>query len=396
MRLLSRDNPKKVIPSRFAILVGNEKIVLSYHSLVIEGPKSLVCRYINRHTEKNGLPLRLIVKYQLKFQTYPWSAKLRSHIIKRYLDPDKGDELCMGLEESPKICRYYGTYLLVADPRLEAPDRWNAYVKNPGVPDLSDRRSDEAFVIQIFQEIKGCDMYNFLCEDGPSEICSAEKRTDASTNLQILGDICEGLDILHQDGIYHSDLKPENVVLSKGLKDGSKSAKDTTIRATIIDFDFAAQVEHDRIKRGTPRYLSPEYLQAYRGHIDLPSLGQYGREFDMWALGAMMWSAFYGGRRGDKLYFTSYGTDNLKSPAMTSKVIQAMMKKDDYEKFLQRRIQKLVMPVSSEARVAIRNLTASLLAFYPDDRPSAADTARKIKNISSMLVRGKEDRFLNE
>lgn len=383
MRSNPRENPKKVIPSRFAVVTKTgEKIVLCYHSLVIEGPKSLVARYSNRYFERNNLPKIVIVKYQLKFQGYSWSPKLKAHIQKRYTDPDKGDELCLCLDPSPRICKYYGTYVLVADPRQEAPDRWDDYIKTKGVPEIAEER--EAFVIQLFEEIRGCDLYNFLCQEGPSEIVDHSARFNPLIGTQILQDIAEGLDNMHSKNIYHSDLKPENVVLYKQSRNDPTRVIGNDTRATIIDFDFSARTCDDRIKRGTPRYLSPEYIQAYRDHRDLPSLGRYGCEFDMWAFGAMLWTIFFGS--GKKLYFSSYSTDHLKNPAINSKIIQYMLEETDYNnKLLLKRTQKVQLPIPPEAQSHVIQLTRACLAYDPLKRPTAGAAYHKLNEIKGII-----------
>eukprot|EP00915_Cephaloidophora_sp_WS-2016_P002700 GHVH01003652.1.p1 GENE.GHVH01003652.1~~GHVH01003652.1.p1 ORF type:complete len:432 (-),score=61.88 GHVH01003652.1:103-1398(-) len=383
MSSIPRENPKKVIPSRFVVIVNGEKIVLSYHSLILEGPKSLVCRYTNKYPDRNALPSRVIVKYQLKFQGCAWSHRLKQNIVKRYLDVDKGDVLCTTLAPSDRLCSYFGTYILVADPRRESPDRWEVYSNTPGVPELGDSPCDEAFVIQIFDEIKGCDMYSFISEDGPSDICSTENRENLRTCLQIMADIFEGVNLMHKQRIYHGDLKPENVMLSNSLGKGEHSKIGGNIRASIIDFDFSARIEDERIKRGTPRYLSPEYLQAYRGHIELSSLGILGRQFDIWAIGAIMWTIFFGGRRGEKLYFTSYSTDQLKNPAMTSKVIQAMISESSYQRFLMKRLGK--PGPEGSVRESVRLLLIEVLAHDPRERPTASNCLRRIREIQSSV-----------
>ncbi|MEW6351973.1 MAG: bifunctional serine/threonine-protein kinase/universal stress protein [Thermodesulfobacteriota bacterium] len=82
-------------------------------------------------------------------------------------------------------------------------------------------------------------------------------------------DICDALAYLHQRGIVHQDLKPENIVL------------DPEAGAKLIDFGLAFHGDMDDPlgaldePLGTPYYIAPEQLEGIRGHptSDIYSLG---------------------------------------------------------------------------------------------------------------------------
>jgi serine/threonine-protein kinase len=88
--------------------------------------------------------------------------------------------------------------------------------------------------------------------------------------VKIASRICEALDYMHQHGVIHRDLKPQNLML---CNDGS-------IR--IMDFGIAKALASRRLTfvgftpaMGTPDYMAPEQVRGSRGdqRTDIYSLG---------------------------------------------------------------------------------------------------------------------------
>ena len=97
---------------------------------------------------------------------------------------------------------------------------------------------------------------------------SITKENDAVQRFQIACDFLAGLAAIHDCGVIHSDLKPENLMLnadSKGIW-----------KLKFVDFDFSLlnkkeapwinpkRAEDKMGYLGTERYLSPEHLQGKR------------------------------------------------------------------------------------------------------------------------------------
>jgi len=83
------------------------------------------------------------------------------------------------------------------------------------------------------------------------------------------------LEYLHQRGIIHRDVKPENLLLGA---DGY---------LTLVDFGLAKDVSNQPITHtfcGTPDYIAPEVL-THQGH---------GKAVDMWALGMLTYEMICG------------------------------------------------------------------------------------------------------
>ena len=87
---------------------------------------------------------------------------------------------------------------------------------------------------------------------------------------KIFHQIVEAVSYLHKTGVYHRDLKTENVMI------------DTNKKIKIIDFGFAIKAEAmQRLNLfcGTPNYMSPELVLKKE---------YYGGPSDIWALGVML------------------------------------------------------------------------------------------------------------
>ncbi|KAL2330156.1 hypothetical protein Fmac_017737 [Flemingia macrophylla] len=90
--------------------------------------------------------------------------------------------------------------------------------------------------------------------------------------------LLKGLSLIHQSGVVHCDLKPDNVLLFPGLEYGVE------YQLKISDFGLS-KTKDDKFDvgfpkmrfRGTPDYMSPESVM---GQIEAP--------LDIWSLGCMV------------------------------------------------------------------------------------------------------------
>ena len=108
------------------------------------------------------------------------------------------------------------------------------------------------------------------------EELSALKNPEFAVKLLkfVAKDLLTGLRTIHQKGIYHLDIKPDNVVFTK---DGT---------GYITDFGCAKKTEDKRISLdsiGDYRYFSPERLQAYKDKNTFD-----GEKADSWSAGMML------------------------------------------------------------------------------------------------------------
>jgi eukaryotic-like serine/threonine-protein kinase len=115
-------------------------------------------------------------------------------------------------------------------------------------------------------------------------VLEREGRLDPITALRVILPIASALEAMHDKGILHRDVKPENVFLS--LDDAGRW------QPKLIDFGLARMDDRARAGRitqrgaiiGTPVYLSPERIRGEDA----------GAQDDVWALCVMLYGMITG------------------------------------------------------------------------------------------------------
>jgi serine/threonine-protein kinase len=186
-------------------------------------------------------------------------------------------------------------------------------------------------------------------------------RTDAMASLEakidLMMQVCDGLQNAHEAGVIHRDVKPSNLLVRR----------DGTLK--VLDFGVArlasSQLTANGLLLGTPEYMSPE--QAHRGQMDARS--------DVFAAAGVF-------------YFMLAGR-----PPFGSR---------DLPKVLQAIIHEPPQPLTDdEAPEALRRILARALAKSPEERYQTcaelrADLERVRRTVTaaiSRVVRAARDRY---
>lgn len=133
-----------------------------------------------------------------------------------------------------------------------------AKIDHPAVVNMMGHFQDESKLYLVMEYVEGGELF--------SHLRAAQRFPDHQGKLYT-GEIVLAFIHLHSMNIIYRDLKPENLLLTRGG------------RIKITDFGFAKVVE-DRTWTlcGTPEYLAPEIIQSH-GH---------GKSVDWWALGVLI------------------------------------------------------------------------------------------------------------
>lgn len=103
--------------------------------------------------------------------------------------------------------------------------------------------------------------------------------TSLRSRIKTLAEICDAVQAIHEFGVIHRDLKPNNVLIDRH---GKPVIIDLGI-ASFVDIDTHADLTQDGVPIGTPGFMSPEQFLGQRESIstrsDIYSLGVIGYAF---------------------------------------------------------------------------------------------------------------------
>jgi serine/threonine-protein kinase len=184
-------------------------------------------------------------------------------------------------------------------------------------------------IVQAYDVGKAGDYYFFVMEfvDGTTvydEIVK-KKRIPEEESLDIAIQVTEALDHAHQKGLIHRDVKPKNVMITRGVV----KLADMGLARAISDKE-AAEAEQGKAF-GTPYYISPEQI---RGEMNI------GPPADIYSLGATLYHMVTGQVPFDGKNPSSVMHKHLKAElvppdhvypklsAGLSEVVEMMMSKD--------------------------------------------------------------------
>jgi len=153
-----------------------------------------------------------------------------------------------------------------------------------------------------------------------------EGRYPVGQMVHILIGVCDALSALHQRGLIHGDMKPENIVV------------DAAGNPTVVDFGFSCKVgtRAESIK-GTREYMAPEQVDR----------GQLTEKTDIYNFGASMYFLFAGRHvpafipgDGDTSHFIgsrSVGAPSLRTlnasiPTALDRIVLQCVRKDEHDR----------------------------------------------------------------
>lgn len=136
---------------------------------------------------------------------------------------------------------------------------------------IVDFGEDPSFgLFMVMELLEGQALKDKLKNDG---------RLSPKATADIMLQIADALRYVHSQGIVHGDIKPDNILLTRG--------SDRTRVVKLLDFGLArsSSAEDDFAVRGTPEYLAPERIRK-----SPPSVAS-----DIYALGILFFELLTGG-----------------------------------------------------------------------------------------------------
>jgi serine/threonine-protein kinase len=201
--------------------------------------------------------------------------KLGKFHIKRVLGQGAMGEVYLG--EDPSIGREVAikTILPSAAQGAEAKDRFEREAKaagalnHPNLVTIYEFGEDQGVLYIAMELVPGHDLQDLLQEQSLTQ----------TEVLEILAQVCDGLDFAHRQGVVHRDIKPTNIRVQR---DGKK------LRAKVMDFGVARVANSDMtatgMVMGTVSYMAPEYIRS----------GKPDPRSDLFAVGVILYEALSG------------------------------------------------------------------------------------------------------
>ena len=200
--------------------------------------------------------------------------------------------------DRPVALKFLAPHLLRDDDsrkRFEREAKASAQLDHPNICTVYeiDEADGRTFIVMAF--LAGRTLSRKIAE-GPLNLSEA---------LSIAIQMAEGLEAAHEKGVTHRDIKPDNVMLTKGSRGLVK----------LMDFGLAQLAESSKLTRegttlGTPVYMSPE--QALGETTD--------RRSDVWGLGIVLYEMVAGRPpfRGERDQAVMYSIANEQHEPLTA------------------------------------------------------------------------------
>jgi len=134
--------------------------------------------------------------------------------------------------------------------RFQREVRAVARLNHPHIVQVYDFGNEGELAYIVMEYIDGKELKDYL---------DAKESFDLPSIFRLMGELLEALEVAHQAGVIHRDVKPANVML-----DAKRRAKLTDFGVARITEGDAASADMTRAGQmiGTPSYMSPEQIQG--------------------------------------------------------------------------------------------------------------------------------------
>ena len=148
-------------------------------------------------------------------------------------------------------------------------------VQHAGVVQLFETFKNDQHYYLVLEDLSGGDLFDRIEQNGPF------KEEEGGNLLRM---VVSAVQFLHEKGIVHRDIKPDNLVFDSRLPDAE---------IKLIDFGYAGHCKPDMPLRGlcgTPDYAAPEILTWYATEKQRKPQGTpYAQPVDMWSIGVVLY-----------------------------------------------------------------------------------------------------------
>jgi len=244
-------------------------------------------------------------------------------------------------------------------------------LKHPNIAQVYDfaiEKEGEAFLVMEF--VNGITLQEILSNWGPPS---------PSFTLDIACQTLDALEYLHQKGVIHRDLSPDNIMVTQD-KEGKPLAK-------LIDLGIAKLVESESNLTaqgsfiGKVRYASPELFKTQEGaRVDIHS--------DLYAMGLVLYEVLTGKHpMGDNDVSGYIAAHLFKAPASFDSTDPDNNVPEGVRKSILRSLEK-----KPEARQqSAREFRRELIDSFGEQRGSPVETAQILKSCADLKIKNNPD-----
>jgi serine/threonine protein kinase len=209
--------------------------------------------------------------------------------------------------------------------RFEREAKAAAILNHPNIVTIHEMGEDQGALFIAMERLKGQDLEQALLQRSLSLV----------EYLEVLAQVCDGLDAAHRNHIIHRDIKPSNIMVAR---EGRK------LHVKIMDFGVARLKDSAMTMVGTVvgtvNYIAPEYIKS----------GEPDARSDLFAVGVMLYECISGRKPFD---------------GGTASTVLFKIVNDPPD--------PLDLSMLQGLSPALRNMTERALAKDPDDRFQTAE-----------------------
>ncbi|MEZ6128138.1 MAG: protein kinase [Planctomycetaceae bacterium] len=145
-------------------------------------------------------------------------------------------------------------------------------LKHPNIAESFDNRVDQKVGYCAMEYIDGTPLQQYL----------KDHKVNKAQMLEIVAQVCDGLEYAHQSGIIHRDVKPSNIMMTR---DGQPKLVDFGLGRNLFREDETQDISQtmEGYIVGSPMYMAPEQARGENDSLD-------GRA-DLYAVGIILYLA---------------------------------------------------------------------------------------------------------